>query len=273
VYAGGRGAIIRKNQKRVVTVSGNNQERGVDKILKDVRERLASEPLPRGYAIRYTGDTKEMQESGRFLLWAFAVAVGLIAVILVMEFNSVVLPGIIMLSVLLSLIGVMWGLLVCRMRFGVIMTGVGVISLAGVVVNNAIVLIDCILRLRREGMDAREAAVAAGMLRLRPVLLTAGTTVLGLIPMGAGWGLEVHAWPPRLVAGAESSTWWAPMAVAVIFGLTVATVLTLVMVPVMYSLAESFAEFMKRRFAPAPESPPGGMPKGPARAGPIRPDA
>ena len=252
-YAGGRGAIQRKQQKRVVTITGNNRERGVDKILADVQARLADVPLPRGYAIEYTGDTEEMRESGAFLLKAFGVASGLILVILVIQFNSVALPLIIFFSVILSMIGVMWGLLVFRMRFGVIMTGLGVISLAGIVVNNAIVLIDCALQRRAAGENAAEAIVAAGRLRLRPVLLTATTTVLGLIPMVAGWSVDIHAWPPKFVAGAESSAWWAPMAVAVLFGLTVATVLTLVLVPAMFSLAEDFAAALRRRFLPADE--------------------
>ena len=255
-YTGGRGAIQRKQQKRVVTITGNNQDRGVDKILADVKQRMANIPLPRGYAVEYTGDTKEMRESGIFLLKAFGVACGLILVILVIQFNSVGLPLIIFFSVILSMIGVMWGLLAFQMRFGVIMTGIGVISLAGIVVNNAIVLIDCALQRRAEGLDPREAIVTAGRLRLRPVLLTATTTVLGLIPMVVGWSLEIHHWPPKFIAGAESSAWWAPMAVAVLFGLTVATVLTLVLVPAMFSLAEDWGAALRRRFLPADKPTP-----------------
>jgi CzcA family heavy metal efflux pump len=250
-YAGGRGAIQRKQQKRVVTLTGNNQDRGVDKILADVQERIAKVPLPQGYAVEYTGDTEEMRESGAFLIKAFGVASGLILVILVIQFNSVLLPAIIFFSVILSMIGVMWGLLLCQMRFGVIMTGVGVISLAGIVVNNAIVLIDCALQRRAEGMDPLEAIVTAGRLRLRPVLLTAGTTVLGLLPMAIGYSLEIHTWPPKIIAGAESSAWWAPMAVAVLFGLTVATVLTLVLVPAMFSLAEGWIEKLRKKLGHA----------------------
>jgi multidrug efflux pump subunit AcrB len=246
VYTGGRGAISRKDQKRVVTITGENQNRGVDKILKDIQERLAAFKLPRGYTIRYRGDTEDMQESGAFLMKAFGIALGLILVILVIQFNSVGLPFVILLSVAMSLIGVMWGLLACHMRFGVIMTGVGVISLAGIVVNNAIVLIDCIGQRRMETDNVIEAIVAAGSMRLRPVLLTATTTILGLIPMAVGYSLEIHSWPPHIIAGAESSQWWAPMAVAVIFGLMVATMLTLLLVPAMYSVVDSIATFCKQ---------------------------
>jgi multidrug efflux pump subunit AcrB len=179
------------------------------------------------------------------------VALGLIFLILVIQFNSVLYPLIIMVSVILSLVGVMAGLLICNLRFGVIMTGVGVISLAGVVVNNSIVLVDCMELLRDKGMSAHESIIAAGRLRLRPVLLTAITTILGLIPMAIGWSVEIHTWPFTFVAGAESSAWWAPMAVAVIFGLGTATLLTLVQVPVMCSLADSLTDYLRRKFIPS----------------------
>ena len=246
VYTGGRGAITRKDQKRMITITGNDQERGVDEILKDVQVSLEELTLPQGYTLEYTGDNEEMQKSGQFLMKAFALAIGLIFIILVIQFNSILMPFIIMFSVVLSLIGVTWGLLLCGMRFGIIMTGVGVISLAGIVVNNAIVLIDCIIQRRREGLDATEAVVEAGKMRLRPVLLTATTTILGLIPMAIGYSLEIHHLPPRITSGAESSAWWAPMAVAVIFGLALATLLTLILVPTMYSLADSLSRAVRQ---------------------------
>lgn len=247
-YTGGKGAIKRKNQKRVIKIIGDNQHRGVDEILVDVQARLAGLTLPRGYTIKYAGDTQEMQESGEFLSRAFMIASGLIFVILVIQFNSVLLPFVIMFTVLLSLIGVMWGLMLCRMKFGIIMTGLGVISLAGIVVNNAIVLIDCIRQRRGEGMDTNEAVITAGAMRLRPVLLTAVTTILGLLPMAIGYSVEFHQWPPRIIAGAESTQWWAPMAIAVVFGLLLSTILTLVLVPSMYSIVESVAAFFRKRF-------------------------
>ncbi len=246
-YSAGRGAIQRKDQKRVIKISANDAGRGVDRILADVKSKVGDLPMPRGYAVAYTGENKEMQESGAFLFRAFMIASAAILLILVIQFNSILVPGIIFSSVVLSLVGVMWGLIACHMRFGIIMTGLGVITLAGVVVNNAIVLIDCIRQLREEGMSIREAVVAAGLRRLRPVLLTASTTVLGLIPMAVGWSVEFHVWPWRFVSGAESSAWWAPMAVAVIFGLTVATVLTLGLVPAMYSLVAGTVEWAQRK--------------------------
>lgn len=252
-YEGGRGAIKRKNQKRMITVTGNNQGRGVDEIIADVVPLVEQIPLPRGYTITYAGDTQEMQEAGSFLAKAFFIALGLILVVLVIQFNSVVLPIIIGGSVLLSLIGVMWGLLLTGMKFGVIMTGVGVVSLAGIVVNNAIVLIDCIRQRKEEGLPTPDAVAIAGKMRLRPVLLTAVTTVLGLIPMAIGYSLEIHQWPPRIIAGAETSAWWAPMAVAVIFGLSVSTLLTLILIPVMYTLFDRLIDRVKRRMGGEPD--------------------
>jgi multidrug efflux pump subunit AcrB len=239
IYEGGRGQILRKDQKRVITITGNNQGRGSDKVLADVKARVSAMQLPKGYEVSYTGENKDMNESVAFLRKAFLIALTLIALILVLEFNSISQPFMILVSVLLSMVGVMWALLVCNMRFGVIMTGIGVISLAGVVVNNGIVLIDYINRRRSEGMEADEAIVTAAALRLRPVLLTAITTVVGLVPMAVGWSVDFHRFPPHVAASAETSSWWAPMAVAVIFGLLLATVLTLVQVPVMYSLTAS----------------------------------
>lgn len=245
-YAGGRGQIRRKDQKRVVSITGFNSGRGTDKILADVKARISALTLPKNYSVNYAGDNKDMAEAFDFLGKAFAVALALIAIILVMEFNSILLPFIIMVSVILSMIGVLWSLLVCNMRFGVIMTGIGVISLAGVVVNNGIVLIDCITQYKLKGLDSKEAILKACGQRLRPVLLTAITTLVGLLPMAIGWSLEMHRWPPRIIRSTETSAWWAPMAVAVIFGLGVATLLTLIQVPVMVSLADSFAASCRR---------------------------
>jgi len=153
-------------------------------------------------------------------------------------------PVIIMTSVILSLGGVFLGLTVMELPFGIIMTGVGVISLAGVVVNNGIVLIDYTNRLHQRGMHFREAIVAAGCTRLRPVLLTAVTTILGLLPMVTGIAFDFHKMEISWVS--ESSQWWSSMASAVIFGLALATVLTLVVVPTLYSLVHTTSRSVER---------------------------
>ena len=136
------------------------------------------------------------------------------------------------------------GLAIMEKPFGIIMTGVGVISLAGVVVNNAIVLIDYTNRLRDRGMDTREAIIAAGCTRLRPVLLTAITTILGLLPMVTGIAYNFHEMELSTVS--ESTQWWSSMASAVIFGLALATILTLVVVPTLYSLVHTSSRAAER---------------------------
>jgi len=235
-YAGGLGSIRRKDLDRVITVTGNNEGRLPIEILKDCRERLADMPLPPRHKISFAGEDEERLKAQAFLSKAFVAALFLIAVVLVTEFDSVTTPLIIMASVVFSTIGVFIGLLVTGKPFGIIMTGVGIISLAGVVVNNAIVLLDYVEKLRSRGLELHEALVRAGMTRLRPVLLTAVTTILGLIPMATGVSYDFRRLEWSLKS--ESSIWWGQMATAVIFGLAVATVLTLVVVPTMYSILD-----------------------------------
>ncbi|MEM9876461.1 MAG: efflux RND transporter permease subunit, partial [Myxococcota bacterium] len=153
-------------------------------------------------------------------------------------------PGIILGSVLLSLIGVLWGLIITGTPFGVIMTGLGVISLAGVVVNNAIVLLEYVEQLKEQGLATRDALIRAGLVRFRPVMLTAATTILGLVPMAVGVSFDVRN--VAIVVGSQNALWWGPMAVAVIFGLLFATILTLVMVPTFYSILDDFRGFPQR---------------------------
>ncbi len=248
-YTGGLGAIQRADGRRMVTITGNTTGRGIREVLADIQQRVEDMDHPHGHTIAYRGQDESMREASAFLLRAFGIALGLILIILVLQFNSAILPLIIVFSVVLSMIGVLWGLILTGMRFGVIMTGVGIISLAGIVVNNSIVLVDCILQQRRAGLDRTEAVVLAGRLRLRPVLLTATTTILGLIPMAIGLSINFQSWPPSVIRSAETSAWWAPMAVAVIFGLALATLLTLVLVPVMYHLFDSLAARLRRKDA------------------------
>jgi multidrug efflux pump len=234
----GVGAIMRLDQKRVVTVSGDVSGRLANDVIRDIHARLSRDfNWPRGYAYRFTGEQQEQKKSQAFLSKAFVAALFLIFLILITQFNSFTTPFIILTSVLLSLIGVFFGLLITGTAFGIIMTGIGVISLAGVVVNNAIVLIDYYNQLLGAGLSSREALQRAGLVRFRPVMLTAITTILGLLPMATGISFDFRklAWD----IGGESSQWWGPMAVAVIFGLGVATLLTLVVVPVLCSLAHS----------------------------------
>jgi len=238
-YAGTIGNIVRKNHERVVTVKANlDESKTTGPIARmQAQELLKEMKLPVGYKYKFTGEDETQKESEEFLSRAFLIAVFLIFFILVTLFNSIVQPVIILTSVVLSLGGAFLGLAVINSPFGVIMTGVGIISLAGVVVNNAIVLIDYTNKLRDNGMSIHEAVVSAGATRLRPVILTAVTTILGLLPMVTGISYDFHVM--ALSLSSESSQYWKSMAIVVIFGLMIATILTLVVVPTLYALIEN----------------------------------
>ncbi len=242
----GFGSIRHLDQKRLARVTANVAGRNANEVLAEVRERLAGLELPAGTSIAFAGESEDQAEAAAFLSKAFVIALFGIALILLTQFNSVAQAGIVLTSVILSLTGVFFGLLVTGMPFGIIMTGIGVVSLAGVVVNNAIVLIDTINQLRREGLALHDALVRAGVVRFRPVLLTAITTILGMLPMALGMGFDFYTLSVQV--GGESAQWWSPLAVAVIFGLAVATLLTLVVVPVLYSLSETVS---LRRLVPS----------------------
>ena len=257
----GTGDVLRKDLDRVVTITSDVRSGfNANAVLAEVGEYIADfrAGLPNGYRLQFAGQQQEQQESQAFLLGAFFTAIFLIGFILVSQFDSVTKPLIILSSVLLSTVGVLIGLMVFQMPFGVIMTGVGVISLAGVVVNNAIVLIDYIDVLRkRDGLSRFEAIVQAGKTRFRPVILTAVTTVLGLFPLAVGLNFNFiglfTSLSPEFFWGGEQASWWGPMAIAVISGLTFATFLTLVLVPVMYSLLDDFDQWVVRTFTRLPE--------------------
>jgi multidrug efflux pump subunit AcrB len=255
----GYGSVNRKDLEKVVTVSSDVRPGfNANAVLAEVQGELAEfrSSLPAGYFMSYTGQQQEQEESQAFLFGTFITVIFLIGFILVTQFDSVTKPAIILSSVVLSTIGVLIGLMAFRMPFGIIMTGVGVISLAGVVVNNAIVLIDYIDTLRyRDGFDRFEAMIRGGKTRFRPVILTAITTVLGLVPLAIGLNFDFFglytSLNPDPYWGGENAAWWGPMAIAVICGLSFATFLTLVLVPVMYSLFDDLDAAFARWFKPA----------------------
>lgn len=247
--------ITRVDNKRTITINSNVTEGyNANQINQRVRQLLADYEMPNGYTYSFTGEQQEQSESSEFLFFALLMAVAIIMIILVTQFNSLIRPLIIIATVIFSTIGVFLGLGIFNMEFVVIMTGVGIISLAGIVVNNGIVLIDYIdlvRKRRREELglpeDAYlpkdiqiEALVEAGKTRLRPVILTAITTVLGLIPLAVGLNFNFFTlytrFDPQLIWGGESMAFWGPMSWTVIFGLTFATFLTLLLSPVMYML-------------------------------------
>jgi len=219
-----------------------------------VKARLADFKIPDGYIMSYTGEQKDQQETSSFLGKAFLMSLFLIFLFMVMEFNSVRTPLIIMFSVLLSLIGVLFGLLVTRTPFGIVMTGIGVISLAGIVVRNAIVMLDFQKVLQKRGMDRDESLVQAGVIRLRPVFLTAVCTMLGLVPLTTGVDFDWRSF--SWVVGGENTAFWRPMGVAIIFGLGIATFLTLVVIPTIYAAVDNVIIRVKRRFKKIPLAEP-----------------
>ncbi|MFK7848717.1 MAG: efflux RND transporter permease subunit [Rhodothermales bacterium] len=244
---GGLGSITRLDMSRVATVTGNAAGGfNGNEILAEVQVLLADYEanLPVGYSMTYTGESEEQQESFSFLTYVLLIGVSLIFMILVAQFNKVSSPFIIMVAVGLSLIGVLLGLILTRTPFG-LMTFIGIISLAGIVVNNNIVLIDYIMQLRTTGMDKQAAIVEGGATRLRPVVLTALTTVLGLIPLTFGLNMDfvglITNLEPSFSFKSANTDFWGPMGTSIISGLTFATFLTLVIVPVMYSVFDSLS--------------------------------
>ena len=243
----GFGSITRIDQSRVVTVSGDAAPgfNGPD-VLSRVQDRLKQyrQTLPPGYTMEYTGGNEDQQESFSFLTTALLVGAALILLILIVEFNSISAPFIIMLAVGLSMIGVLLGLILTRTPFN-LFTFIGIIALAGIVVNNNIVLVDYIMQLRGRGMEKQDAIIEGGATRLRPVLLTALTTILGLVPLTFGINVDfvglLADFAPNFQIGSENTQFWGPMGTAIISGLTFATFLTLVIVPVMYSAFDSIS--------------------------------
>ena len=253
-------AVKRLDQTRLITIASNVLESyNPNEVVAEIKDALEGYEMPEGMTVKFTGQQEDQAEEMAFLSTALMIAVFLIFLILVAQFNSVLTPFIIVGSVVLSLIGVFLGLVVFQMDFVIIMTMIGIISLAGIVVNNAIVLIDytkLIMDRKRAELDMGknaklptpiliECMVEGGKTRLRPVLLTAITTVLGLVPLAIGLNIDfislLTSYDANIYVGGDNVMFWGPMSWTVIFGLTFATFLTLVIVPVMYYLKTRFA--------------------------------
>jgi multidrug efflux pump subunit AcrB len=217
--------IERKYQQRIVHVTANTSGRDLGSIAQEIEKKISQMKIPEGFTVSLKGARLEQQQAFRMLLFALILAVVLIYMVLASQFGSLLHPFLIMFSVPLGFIGVVWALFVTGNTLSVI-SFIGIIMMVGVVVSNAIILVDYINRLRGEGVELKEAIVRAGRIRLRPILMTTLTTICGLIPMALGIG-----------EGAEAN---ASLAIAVIGGLSVSTFLTLVFVPTLYMIAESW---------------------------------
>ncbi|MCJ7488300.1 MAG: efflux RND transporter permease subunit, partial [Candidatus Aminicenantes bacterium] len=261
------GAVNRLKMERVITVWSNIIEGyNANAVNAQLQGLMKKYPMPDGFTFKFTGEQQEQAETSAFLARVMLIALALITMILVLQFNSFIKPLIIMITVVLSTIGVFSGLALFKMDFVILMTGIGIISLAGVVVNNAIVLVDYTDFLRadakkRVGLgededisleETKECIQQAGRTRLRPVLLTSITTVLGLLPMALGMNIDFASlltdFNPHIYFGGDNAIFWGPMSWTVIFGLSFTTVLTLVLIPNMYYLSQRLKLAFKSRF-------------------------
>ncbi len=255
--------VVRKDQIPLVMITSNvtegeNANEIVTKLKKIMADYQEEGNLKPGVEYKFSGQNEEQAKEMAFLSKALLIAVFLILLIIVAQFNSYSMPAVIMLTVVLSLIGVLLGLLISRQNFVVIMTMIGIISLAGVVVNNAIVLIDYTNLIRKRKREERglsedellpydeivKAAIEGGKTRLRPVLLTAITTILGLIPLAIGFNIDFFSffttYDAKIYFGGDNNAFFAPMSWAIIYGLTFATFLTLIIIPALYLLMFRF---------------------------------
>ena len=246
-YTNTSGAIARKNVKRTIQLQSNvldpsmtakvNQELGVK-----IAQFKSQYTLPGNVTIRQTGQGEQEAETNSFLGMALTIALGLIFLILVLQFNSLSKPFIVLTEIFFSVIGVLLGYALTGMTIASIMLGVGVIGLAGIVIKNGILLIEFTDELRGRGMKTREAAIMAGKIRIIPVMLTAIATILGLLPLAVGFNIDFVSlfqhFNPHIFFGGDSVVFWGPLSWTIIFGLVFAFFLTLIMVPSMYIISE-----------------------------------
>ncbi len=261
-------AVKHKDTKRVVTVYSGLQPGYTDAgaIVSQIQTEMASfTDIPKGVKIDYTGQIEEQGKQMAFLMGAFFAGLGLIMLILIFQFSSISKPTIIMIAIFLSFIGVFGGILITGAPFVIMMTMMGIISLAGIVVNNGVVLLDytqLLIDRKKVALDLPENAlldneqvmeliVQGGRARLRPVILTAITTVLGLIPLAVGFNIDFFSlfssFDPKIYIGGDNVIFWGPLAWAVIYGLIIATFLTLIIVPCLFYIVHRIKVWIRNR--------------------------
>ncbi|HVZ57370.1 MAG TPA: efflux RND transporter permease subunit [Chitinophagaceae bacterium] len=255
-YTSTLGSVKRKNQKRVITLRSNVLESqgytptAVNAVIKGYLDNFKQ--LPENVTIRQTGEGEQQAETAAFLGKALVIALMLILLILVVQFNSVSKPVIILTEIIFSVIGVALGFAITRMQVSVVMTGIGIVGLAGIVVKNGILVIEFADELRARGLRTREAVVQAGKTRIIPVLLTALAAILALIPLAVGFNINFvtlfSELNPHIFFGGDNAVFWKPLSWTIIFGLAFAFFMTLIMVPSMYLIAERLRRPMRRMF-------------------------
>ncbi|MBK8698750.1 MAG: efflux RND transporter permease subunit [Saprospiraceae bacterium] len=254
-FTSSTGGIKRKNNKRTIQLQSNVTDlTAVARINTDLANRIkafqATYQMPDGVAIRQTGESEQQKETNAFLGKAFIMALGMIFLILVLQFNSLSKPFIVLTEIFFSVIGVFLGFAITGMTMPTIMVLVGVIGLAGIVIKNGILLLEFTDELRSRGFKTREAAIQAGKIRIIPVLLTAVATILGLFPLAIGFNIDFGSLfthlDPKIFIGGDSVVFWGPLAWTIIFGLIFSFFLTLIMIPSMYLIAERLRRPMLR---------------------------
>jgi multidrug efflux pump len=254
-YGNTYGGIKRKNQKRIVTLSsGVLTGYNPNKVVEEVKAKLTGFKAPSSVNVKFGGQQDEQAEAMSFLGGALVTSMGLIMLILIIQFNSISKMLIIFSEIFLSIIGVLLGFVIFRMDMSIIMTGVGIIALAGIVVRNGILLVEFTEILLHQGMPLKEAIVEAGRTRMTPVLLTASATILGLIPLATGLNIDfvqlfTHG-DPHIYFGGDNVAFFGPLSWTMIFGLAFATFLTLVLVPALLYLAESLKMRLIKGYSP-----------------------
>jgi multidrug efflux pump len=240
-YGNTYGGIRRKNQERIVTISSNvlgdyNPNEVVAKVQAAMTDFKS--PVTEGVTVGFGGEQEEQQEAAAFLIRSLGIAMMIIILILITQFNSIGKTLIILTEVIFSVVGVLLGLAIFNMDFSIVMMGIGIVALAGIVVRNGILLVEFTDLLRSEGKHIREAIIEAGRIRMTPVLLTATATILGLVPLAVGFNIDFESLfahgDPKIFFGGDSVAFWGPLSWTIVFGLGFATFLTLVVLPVMY---------------------------------------
>jgi multidrug efflux pump subunit AcrB len=235
-YGNTVGSIKRKNLKRIVTISSNVLNGfNPNEVLANVQAATAKFQGAPGVTIGFAGEQEDQAEAMGFLGRSLLISLGLIFLILVTQFNSFSKPMVILIEIVFSIIGVLLGFTMIRMEFSIIMTGIGVVALAGVVVRNGILLVEFADMMMKQGYNIREATIEAGRTRMTPVILTAMATVFGLIPLAIGFNIDFVSlfteWKPNIFLGGDNVAFWGPLSWTMIFGLGFATLLTLILVP------------------------------------------
>ena len=242
-YSSTYGGIKRKDQKRIVSLYSNVLTGFTpNEVVAQIQNAANEFPTLDGISIALTGEQEDQKETMDFLLMALFISTGLILIILVAQFNSLGKPLLILTEIVFSVIGVLLGFAIFNMTFSILMTGVGIVALAGIVVRNGILLVEFTDELIIRGLPLREAIVQAGKTRMTPVLLTATATMLGLIPLAVGLNMDFVTLftelNPHIFFGGDNVAFWGPLSWTIIFGLAFATFLTLILVPCMYLLLE-----------------------------------